>query len=73
MDDLRSRALLVALRMLGRLAAPGRGRPGGDRGDVPGWVLVTLMSAALVSALWVVAEPALTGMFSAALDSVTGP
>ena len=48
---------------------------GGDpeRGDVPGWVLVTLMSAGLVSALWFVAEPALAGLLDSALDSVTGP
>lgn len=48
---------------------------GGDpeRGDVPGWVLVTLMSAGLVSALWFVAEPALAGLLGSALDSVTGP
>lgn len=44
-----------------------------DRGDVPGWVLVTLMTAGLVVAIWAVAGPALTSMFSEALESVTGP
>lgn len=44
-----------------------------DRGDVPGWVLVTLMTAGLVVAIWAVAGPALTTMFSNALKSVTGP
>jgi len=28
----------------------------GERGDVPGWVLITLMTAGLVTALWVVAQ-----------------
>ena len=43
-----------------------------DRGDVPGWVLITLMTAGLVAALWAVAGPALTDLFSSAIDSVTG-
>lgn len=42
-----------------------------DRGDVPGWVLVTLMTAALVVAIWAVAGDRLVQMFSDALDSVT--
>lgn len=41
----------------------------GERGDVPGWVLVTLMTAGLVAALWAVAEGQLTALFSAALAS----
>jgi len=47
-------------------------RPRGDRGDVPGWVMVTLMTAGLVTALWVVAEPKLRDMFTTAIDSVVG-
>ena len=43
--------------------------PGGERGDVPGWVLVTLMTAGLVAALWAVAEGQLTALFSDALNS----
>ena len=31
-----------------------------DRGDVPGWVLVTIMTAGLVTALWLVADDKLT-------------
>ncbi|MDC7120235.1 hypothetical protein OMK64_01640 [Cellulomonas fimi] len=45
---------------------------GRDRGDVPGWVLVTLMTAGLVTALWLVAEPALSQVFDDAIASVTG-
>ncbi len=46
---------------------------GAERGDVPGWVLVTLMTAGLVIALWAVAGPALTSTFSDAISSVSGP
>lgn len=44
-----------------------------DRGDVPGWVLITVMTAGLVSALWLVAGPALVDLFRTALSGVTGP
>jgi hypothetical protein len=43
-----------------------------DRGDVPGWVMVTVMTAALVTALMIVAVPALRNVFTEAIDSVTG-
>jgi hypothetical protein len=46
---------------------------GEERGDVPGWVLVTVMTAGLVMALWIVADDQLKQIFSAALDRVTGP
>jgi hypothetical protein len=49
--------------------AAGRLSPRGERGDVPGWVLVTLMTAGLVAALWAVAEGQLTALFSDALNS----
>ena len=39
-----------------------------DRGDVPGWVLVTLMTAGIVMALWIVAEPKLSSLLSTALN-----
>ena len=45
----------------------------GDRGDVPGWVLVTVMTAGLVTALWLVADDQLRSIFSSALGRVTGP
>jgi len=41
-----------------------------ERGDVPGWVLITVMSAGLVAALWAVAGPELTQMLREALNSV---
>jgi hypothetical protein len=44
----------------------------GERGDVPGWVLITLMTAGLVTALGVVAKGQLIDMFQSALSSVKG-
>jgi hypothetical protein len=58
------------------LFAPARTVPLGEdeaeRGDVPGWVLVTMMTAGLVVLLWGVAGPALTGLFDQAISSVSG-
>lgn len=42
-----------------------------DRGDVPGWVFVTIMTAGLVTTLWIVAEDQLKEIFSSALSRVT--
>ena len=44
-----------------------------DRGDVPGWVLVTLMTAGIVMALWIVAEPKLASLLGGALDVAGDP
>lgn len=41
-----------------------------ERGDVPGWVMITLMSAVLVAALLALAGPALEGLFNQAMDTV---
>ena len=41
-----------------------------ERGDVPGWVLVTVMTAGLVMVIWGVAEGQLRSMLSSALGSV---
>lgn len=46
-----------------------RGVVRGERGDVPGWVLITLMTAGLVAVLWAVAEDQLKALFTDALDS----
>jgi hypothetical protein len=45
----------------------------GERGDVPGWVLITLMTAGLVTVLWAVADDQLQTLFRRAMGSVTGP
>jgi hypothetical protein len=60
--------------LAGWLAGPGRFRlrpaTGRSRGDVPGWVLITLMSAVLVAGLLAIAGPALAKMFNEAMDQV---
>ena len=43
-----------------------------DRGDVPGWVLVVLMTTGLVTAIWTVAAPRLTAILKDSLDSMNG-
>ena len=43
-----------------------------ERGDVPGWVLITLMTAGLVIIIWAIAGPALSEVFQQAIDRVTG-
>jgi hypothetical protein len=44
-----------------------------DRGDVPGWVLVTVMTAGLVVAVWSVADGQLKSVLTSALRSVSRP
>lgn len=41
-----------------------------QRGDVPGWVLVTVMTAGLVTVIWNVAEDQLRSMLTSALGQV---
>lgn len=41
-----------------------------DAGDVPGWVLITLMTAGLVVLMWAIAGPALKGVFEQAMTKV---
>jgi len=43
-----------------------------ERGDVPGWVLITLMTAGLVVLIWAMAGPALSGLFEQAIQRVSG-
>ncbi len=42
----------------------------GERGDVPGWVLIVLMTAGLVVAIWAVARERLIAIVSNALSTV---
>lgn len=43
-----------------------------ERGDVPGWVLICLMTAGLVIVIWAIAGPALGNVFEQAIERVTG-
>lgn len=67
--------LVPLLMVLALLALLGRLRPrydrSSERGDVPGWVMVTVMTAGLVAALWAVAGPELERMLRDALNSVS--
>ena len=63
LDRLLPLALFVALQ--NRVA--GRDR---ERGDVPGWVLITLMTAGIVTVLWSFAGPRLLTILQDALQSV---
>ncbi len=53
--------------MLGKLFA----KLANDRGDVPGWVLVAVMTAGLVTAIWLIADDQLTGILDRAISSVS--
>ena len=64
---LRAHLVLVGVVLL-VLRPEGRRRD--DRGDVPGWVMITVMSAAIVAVLTSVATPALRDMLQGALSSV---
>lgn len=43
-----------------------------ERGDVPGWVLVVLMTTGLVTAIWTVAAPRLSTILRNSLDAMNG-
>lgn len=67
-------ALMVLARSHSALTRPAHPKVTGpdhpERGDVPGWVMITLMSAVLVAALLALAGPALEAMFNQAMDTV---
>ena len=68
--SLTASVTVVAHVVLGGLEAPANDR---ERGDVPGWVLITVMTAGLVTVLWALAGSQLQSMFTSAMSSVTGP
>lgn len=66
MEDPVSESLL-------RLAVATKNRVEGadrERGDVPGWVMITLMTAGLVTAIWAFAGPLLKDLFTNAVSDV---
>jgi hypothetical protein len=62
---------VVAWSML-MLAVSGRDRDQRDRGDVPGWVMITVMTAALVVAILIPFRRAIVAAVTKALSDVTG-
>jgi hypothetical protein len=65
--------MVVSLLLAVRTALHHRLRVGDDRGDVPGWVLITLMTAGIVMALWIIAEPKLSSLLGGALNIAGDP
>ena len=58
----------VYARITARLATIGD-----ERGDVPGWVRVSVMTAGLVTAIWLIADDQLTSVLNRAISSVSAP
>ena len=65
------RFYLSLLAALAALAARVRGEEP-ERGDVPGWVMITVMTAALVLAILIPFREAIVTAVQNALQSVTG-
>jgi len=59
---------LLLWRLYVALTAP----PRDEKGDVPGWVLITVMTAGLVGAIWQFAGPQLRQLLADALNQVRG-
>jgi len=68
MHALNETTLRIRLGLLALLA----GRTRDERGDVPGWVMVTVMTAMLVVVIGQLASDELSSLLTAALRSVTG-
>jgi hypothetical protein len=69
--NIPTRAFRLCLVLLAAGAALVTNSDDRERGDVPGWVMITLMSAVLVAALLAIAGPALEGLFNSAIDQVS--
>ena len=41
-----------------------------EAGDVPGWVLVVLMTTGLVTAIWTIAQPRISSILKNSLDNM---
>jgi hypothetical protein len=55
------------LRLYVAITSP---RPRGERGDVPGWVMVTVMTVGLAIAIFTFAQDPLKALLTRAFDSV---
>ena len=76
MLNISERMMEIYLAWLGKLDAFRRTRlfraVNDQRGDVPGWVLVVLMTTGLVTAIWTIAAPRLSAILRNSLDSMNG-
>lgn len=70
--SLSKRALLNLSALVVRAQA-GRLADDRERGDIPGWVLITIMTAGLVTLIWGVANQQLKDILTNALNSVRSP
>ncbi len=68
----RSGELTRLERMVQKLKSYVRELADDEVGDVPGWVLITLMTAGLVVLIWALAGPALSDLFQQAISRVSG-
>ena len=59
--------------MVMRLSVWLQGLHSQERGDVPGWVLIVLMTSGLVVAIWGIARDRLVAIVGSALSTVCGP
>jgi hypothetical protein len=57
------------LRLIVRMQVEGSER---ERGDVPGWVMITLMTVAVATAIWGLVNGSIMKVLTAALNNVTG-
>lgn len=60
----------VLLISIGKLKEKIVGKFISERGDVPGWVLVVLMTTGLVTAIWTIAAPRLSAILRNSLDAM---
>lgn len=76
MLNISERMMEIYLIWLGKMEAFRRTRlfraVNDQRGDVPGWVLVVLMTTGLVTAIWTIAAPRLSAILRNSLDSMNG-
>lgn len=75
-EGLRSKFVALQLNLMSKLEQWKKSRIfqalSDERGDVPGWVLVVLMTTGLVTAIWTIAAPRLSAILRNSLDAMNG-
>ena len=75
-EELRRRLIALQLMVMLKLEEWKKSRIfqalNDERGDVPGWVLVVLMTTGLVTAIWTIAAPRLSAILRNSLDAMNG-